>query len=78
MKCPLCDSDAAILKKQILEFSIITFLQCSNKECNHKFITNIPTAAYPKKENSSRDEEKNDSKKSQHFHFLDMRQSEYL
>jgi hypothetical protein len=70
MKCPLCDSDAVILKKQILEYSIINFWQCSSSQCKHRFITNIPSGEYPKKENSSKNEEKKDTNKSEHFHFL--------
>jgi hypothetical protein len=71
MKCPLCNEEAVILKKQILQYSVINFWQCINSSCSHKFITNIPTAPYPKKGSAlNQDEKKDNGEKSSHFHFL--------
>lgn len=71
MKCTLCNEEAILVKKQVLQYSVINFWQCSGNNCKHKFITNIPTAKYPKNTNGANQNEKdNNGNKSGHFHFL--------
>ena len=74
MNCPLCDSEAIVIKKQILEYSVINFMQCSDKKCAHKFVTNVPTKPYPDKNiYAGRNNQNNQVNKSSDFHFLDNR-----
>jgi hypothetical protein len=59
MQCPLCESEAKIVKRQILEYSVITLLKCSDTKCSYRFISTNSKEQYldEKQDNNENKEE---------------------
>jgi hypothetical protein len=40
MECPVCGKTAKIRKKEIMEYSTLTHLECADKNCGFRWVTN--------------------------------------
>jgi endogenous inhibitor of DNA gyrase (YacG/DUF329 family) len=40
MECPVCGQPAKIRKKQIMEYSTLTHLECTGNKCGFRWVTN--------------------------------------